>query len=494
MLSKKNFKLIPFILIIFLLPFLDFVKNNISEIDIILGKSFIFLIFVLFFILLIIAYIIKLFFKKIDFTVSFFIVVFSYWLFFKHNSLNLLLFSFLKKFASIGSEFSSEISLLILIILSIYFSILIYKNNKFFKKFILIFFSLTFFVSLFQIIKFNYESNISDLTSNISNLSKEDSINFPDKIKNKKENIYFFILDAMQPINEFEKYYKLNKKDFINYVENRNYTYMHNTVNTYDNTTHSLSAFFYLDKIFNEDKKLNNKMKILYPTLLREKNSSTLINNLNELGYDFKWLGNFFAYCPKFNLRYCLSKNSGSIIDSYLYINFFRQSPLIQIIINFGYIFNFDFEKNFYYKLNDGMGRLINHLSEDHKINDKPTFYFIHHMSPHWPYLTDEDCSYKKYPGNRNIDGYKSAYLCTLKKIQITIEFLNEFDPNSTVVFQSDHNWIMSKDMDEKKRIFNLIKINKNCNLDKDINLNNVNALRLIFSCMTGNKVKYISD
>ena len=61
-------------------------------------------------------------------------------------------------------------------------------------------------------------------------------------------------------------------------------------------------------------------------------------------------------------------------------------------------------------------------------------------------------------------------------------------------LFQSDHNWIMSKDTDEKKRIFNLIKINKNCNLDKDINLNNVNALRLIFSCMTGNKVKYISD
>ena len=106
------------------------------------------------------------------------------------------------------------------------------------------------------------------------------------------------------------------------------------------------------------------------------------------------------------------------------------------------------------------MGRLTNYL-KDYKI-DKPTFYFIHHMSPHWPYITNEDCSYKHYPGNKNLEGYKSAYLCNLKKIREIIEFLNEFDPDSTVVFQSDHNWIMSRNEVEKRKIFNLIKINEN--------------------------------
>ena len=79
-----------------------------------------------------------------------------------------------------------------------------------------------------------------------------------------------------------------------------------------------------------------------------------------------------------------------------------------------------------------------------------------------------------------------------LKKIQETIKFLNRFDPGSTVVFQSDHNWIMSNNIKEKKMIFNLIKINDNCNVVSDINLNNVNALRLIFSCMTGSDPRYI--
>ena len=67
------------------------------------------------------------------------------------------------------------------------------------------------------------------------------------------------------------------------------------------------------------------------------------------------------------------------------------------------------------------MGRLTSYLSEDYAIN-KPTFFFVHHMSPHWPYITNEDCSYKNYPGNKNLDGYRSAYICTLKKILECLE------------------------------------------------------------------------
>ena len=113
-------------------------------------------------------------------------------------------------------------------------------------------------------------------------------------------------------------------------------------------------------------------------------------------------------------------------------------------------------------------------------------------MSPHWPYITNEDCSFKRYPGEKNLDGYKSAYLCNIKKIKETIDFLYEFDPNSTIVFQSDHNWTMSQNKKEKKMIFSLIKINENCNFDKNITMHNVNTLRLIFSCMTGNNPDYL--
>ena len=224
--TEKKFKYIPFILIIFLIPFLEFLKTNVADIDIILGKSFFFLIFVLFFILLLLTYVAKFFFKKVEFKTLFLIVVICYWIFFKHNSLKISISSFFNNFSLNGVEYSSEISLLILIVLSIYFSILIYKKNRFFKKFIIIFFSLTFCLYFIQIVSFKEGLNVVKSDKKIN-------INFPDKLKNKKENIYFFILDAMQPIKEFEKYYKLDQKYFINYVNSKSYRYIHNTSNTY---------------------------------------------------------------------------------------------------------------------------------------------------------------------------------------------------------------------------------------------------------------------
>lgn len=482
---KENLKYISFITIIFSLPFLDFLKNNILEIDLILGKSFYFLIFAVFLLLLLLACIINLLFKSKDFVKTFLIIVIIYWFAFKHNFLNLIIKDIFNQFLLNMVEYSSEISLLILIISIIYTSTLIYKNNSFFKKFIFIFFYLSFFVSLIQIFSF-------DQKLNISKLDKVDFINFKDKFDDNKENIYFFILDGMQPIKEFEKHYKLSANNFLEYTKNQNFNYIHDTSNIYDNTTHSLSALFYLDEIFDETGKLKAKSEVLYPTLLRKNNKPDLLKNLDNLGYDFKWIGNFFAYCPKFNLRYCLNKNTNTIIDPYLYINFFRQSPLLQTIWSFGLIFNFDFNKYIYFDVNNGMGRLTKYLKENPKSN-KPTFYFVHHMSPHWPYITNDDCSYKNYSGNKNLTGYKSAYLCTLKKIKETIEFLNKSDPNSIVVFQSDHNWVMSKNKQEKKMIFNLIKISDDCRVASNINFNNVNALRLILSCITGSSLDYIN-
>ena len=115
-------------------------------------------------------------------------------------------------------------------------------------------------------------------------------------------------------------------------------------------------------------------------------------------------------------------------------------------------------------------------------------------MSPHHPYLTSSDCSYKSYSGKINYDGYKAAYLCNLKKILTTIKFLENKDPESFIVFQSDHNWEMSKSSLEKRMIFNLFKRKKECEYDLNQNLNNVNMLRLILSCITGNDFKLINN
>ncbi len=303
----------------------------------------------------------------------------------------------------------------------------------------------------------------------------------------------------MQPIKDFEQYYNIDLTNFLIQMENKNYVYIDDTLNFYGNTKYGLSAFFNLDKITSDDGRLKIKSSSFFPLVLKKNKSSNLLNNLNNLGYDFKWAGNYFAYCPKFNLQYCLNSNKNTV-DLYVNLSFFAKSPLVQLTQKFGELLNFDFRNYIFsdsfgggglFKLHDGMGRLTQYLSQSKNI-DKPTFYFIHNMSPHHPYLTSSDCSYKNYLGKENYEGYKAAYLCTLKKISETVKFLEKNDPDSFIIFQSDHSWEMSKTPLIKKRIFNLFKVNDECKYSLDQNLNNVNILRLILSCITGNKPEYI--
>ena len=134
----------------------------------------------------------------------------------------------------------------------------------------------------------------------------------------KKNNIYFVILDAMIPIKNFEKHYDMSLNNFINDIEDLDYKYIHDTNNLYDNTAYNLTSLFNLDEILKNDELPQNKY--LYPSMLRNIEKTNLFKNLSSLEYNFKWAGNLFAYCPKFNLRYCLDKDKKGY-NRYLFIS-----------------------------------------------------------------------------------------------------------------------------------------------------------------------------
>ena len=64
MLKTENLKKLILSLIIFFLPFLEFLKNNINEIDIIIGISFYVLIIILISVLFVVAYLLNFFLKR----------------------------------------------------------------------------------------------------------------------------------------------------------------------------------------------------------------------------------------------------------------------------------------------------------------------------------------------------------------------------------------------------------------------------------------------
>lgn len=475
--------------IIYSLPYLFFLKTNVDELNIVLVKSFFFLYFFLLFFLILVAYILSIVLKHIQFNQSLLIIGIFYFMLFQHNSI-LILLKDIKLISDILGNIISEFILIFIIFSSTLMSLVLLKK-KIFKNFLYIFFVLNFiFISIDLIISINPSDQYKQTgDTKISGLKKTEIINLENK-----PNIYFLILDSMIPFKQFEEEFDYDLSHHRQIFENKGYRYFENTTNFYNNTTHSLSAIFYLDKIFDNDGNLKNEVKTLFPTLMKKGNPEPkLIELLNDTGYKFKWAGNYFAHCPKFNITYCLNQKHNKFIDLYLFINFFKQSPLIQVINKLSGLFDYDLNKHVFFELNNGIGRLLNYLDNENNLNElESTFYFIHHMSPHYPYLTKSDCSYKFTPGEFSFEGYKSAYLCDINRISSFIDYIKKKDHNAYVIFQSDHGWKLKDTLSKKKDIFNLVKLNNDCKFDNDINYNNVNILRLVFSCILNTKPKYI--
>lgn len=473
------------------IPFLEFIKHNLHQTDFIYEQSFVFLNFATLSSLIILTYFLKIVFRKknVNFTDSFLIISSTYILLFQHNSLKFFLLHFFKSLGFDISTINAEISLFLILLLSVLIFFFVLKKSLFIKRFLLIFFSLYFIAISSQIFLL---TNFHDHTNNIK---LDNKIILNDQLNKKKENVYFFILDGMQPIEDFENFYDLDQENFFKFAHSKNYKLLNNTKNFYTTTRENLSALFHMDKIFDEDKK--KKYKYFYPSVFKRNVNTKLILNLENLGYEIKWIGNIYAYCAAVNLKYCLEKKS-ALFNPELYISFFKKSPFVDAIMKIGILADYDLRRSLLYENNDGMGRLLKYLKKNNSnLKNKQTFYFVHHLSPHWPYITKSNCEYTdKYPDQINFEGYKNAYLCNLKKIREIINYLNLNDPNASVVFQADHNWDMSSLSEQKygnrKSIFNLIKIDKTCKNDDNVNLNNVNTLILFFSCLTGNDIKFV--
>ena len=481
----QKFSLIILLLSLNLIPWIEFINTNITELDFILNDNLIILLVLYFFFVCLIYVIFSLFTSLKKYSLISFISI-SIWIFFQHSFLKSNINTYLKSI-DVSNEYSSEIAL-ILILSMIYLFYFFIKKKNFFVNFFLIFLIFNLFFSSTQF--------VIELNSSKNTIKYEKKVNVILNNDLKKPNIYFFILDGMMPLNEFKDYYKKDLSEFENFYNQRDYIYYLDTKNLYPDTTDTLTSLFFLDEIFLENGNYDNsnlKPDIYrkFPSLLSQKYNPVLISELNKLGYEFKWIGNSFAACSKYNYRYCLSDKKEEYVDLYLLQAFLEKTPLMQI---FNKVTELGIAQK-YLKINqrgNAIGKLKKFLiSNEDYIKNKTTFFFIHHMHPHWPYKHDEQCNYKKFPGNTNFEGYKNSYLCVIKNVKNIIKKIDQFDKNAMVIFQSDHSWEMSKISESKygnrKQIFNLVKNNIQC--DKSIirGLNNIEIAKYLISCLKKN-------
>ncbi len=480
-------EIVPFFLVLVasLIPLIEFINNNHNELDNIFNDNFLFLI-ILYFIVVGLIYILsRLLFKVKNKLYYITLMGISIWIFFQYN---LLKSTFNKLFSGTYIwNFSSEIALFLVITFIIILAITLNRklNLRLFVLFFLIFNFVYSSIILFPKLVI-YKANKS------TNLEETVSIKLSQENKNNP-NIYFFISDSLKPLNEFEDFYKMKLENFEKLYLKYNYKYYQNTSNLRKWSDPVLTGFFFLEEdVYSNEKTKTLKPYInkLFPTLLKNEFNPILLQELKKIGYKFKWVGNYSQNCSKTNYKYCLDGLKKSYIDLYTLQAFLNKSPIIQIFDNLIQlkIVNDYFDLNILHS--SAISEVNNFVisNKDYIKDMDPTFFFIHGMEAHAPYFVDSNCKDKRFPGTYNLEGYKNSYLCEIKRISEVIKTLDEFDPNSLVIFQSDTNWIMSTKSEDKfgnrNNIFNLIKNNVICEKTLHDNPNNINTAKYLLSCL----------
>jgi len=299
-----------------------------------------------------------------------------------------------------------------------------------------------------------------------------------------KRNIYYIILDAMMDVETASQVNIVSKNEVLNNLSNDGLRYIHKSISTYSVTPLTLASIMLLDYHQAPDSRRYYDISHFFPNMMiRFHTEVPLISYLKEANSTFYWSGNSWAGCNYKKYSCIESSNDISPRNSF---KFYLSTPLPKI-----------YKKVF----TETLG--LNSLDRFSQYIDKngtpktPFFAFIHHTSPHYPYLYTSECEPTNY-FKQHYEGYTAAYQCALQKVKIFMEKINATDPEAIVIFQSDHGWNkLNLEMTEKEkyqfrgRIFNAIKAPEACFDKYGLPQTNVNTVRFALNCAYGFKLPY---
>ena len=401
-----------------------------------------------------------------------------------------------------GASYFSIIIIFILWLV-IFFFVGFFKTIEFFFKRILlifVFMNIVVFISsnIFYFLNFP-EINKNNKIINLQNKINKDEIK---KIKSSNQknnhNIYYFILDEMMDLELAEKNNIINKDQIINSFKKFDLKYIDLSYSSYNETYLTLASFFEIDYPVTEKSQKYINRRNFFPLMMYQEDKTVFLPELiNKIGNEFIWIGNFFAECLE------IINQSWSCINSNLSFNFMRLSstfyyntPIESILIGMLASDNFTKNNSKEVKGQRNINNLIEYLKSN-KIDDSEIakFFFVHQLSPHFPYNVDKKCK-KKYNHKSEYEGYKSSYLCVLKEITKFINFISIADPEAIIVFQGDHGvkWVPTEKKEEKilyrARIFNAIKAPQICFEKHGDPKTTVNTIRFVLNCAYGFNLK----
>ena len=476
-------------LIIFLLNPTNFVQLNMNEI-----RYLSTVLLVVFFIFILTSFFLKNIFSKYDSKdlekkILFFFSLAFFQCFFHENIRELIYIE-----GVLRTPFF-YLSLLIIILINIITLFLTLKYFKILKKVSLNFIFILIILNFFT--HWNKQSNLF-LPEKKGVSKNENPIVLPKT--NLKNNIYFVIMDAMSSVDYFEENFtKIIDKELKNKLDKNKLIILPDSTSSYNMTYLSLTSIIYANYPVTDKKKFISR-NFFFPNMIyyNEKNDLGIITYLTKNGNQFKYIGNT-EYNLQSNNNFNPSIDNEKIISKIfnnIFYKFFKPTPFDEFA---RFITTFEFFKiknnDTIYVQNDAVGRFLKHLKEN-GIPQTKGFFLIHQMSPHRPFIYDNDC--KKIDDIKDDKiGYSKAYTCAFKKIIEFTEFVNKNDPMAFIVFVGDHgaSFINHKTVNRFK-VASIIKSNKFCrNFDTNkMIFNTVNITRLALYCSANEKPIFLKN
>ena len=398
-----------------------------------------------------------------------------------------------------------------IILLSIFFL----KKEKFKKLYIIITISI-FFLS---VINFTYHQfNTTYTQTTVKIITDRGSIaSIPNGKKPSKtiNNIYYIIADGLGSTKGLKHggVATTGLKELAGTLDKNGFYIANNSTSSYNLTILTLQSIFNMGYLSVHGDYTRYDIDATFPisiipmASLHSKKTS-LERMLSDFGYEnFHWFGNSLIQCDKRSRFQCYEKKINSSLKKIL-LNLLNDHSLMAYLENSIYPrFIHKLLKKFSYQKDDAIGNLINYLSNNRAEKISNSFFFIHQMMPHPPYVT-ENCevvsgSRPKDWGRYDKNNYNASIQCFNKKIKNLITVLYKKDPNAIIIIQGDHgsrfNWPKNDDASnfnqipidriiETHSIFNAIKLPDYCNQYLYDKIGTVNSIRLAAFCSSSKR------
>lgn len=419
------------------------------------------------------------------------------------NTFILYLFFFFKNLKDIfflnGSNTQLDAIFTFLIYGAIYF-LLIYFEKKYFNflsRFIKIYILIMFVFLFYNLFSFQLGIDKQNNRSYSPNILTEIDL---DTIKenSKNENIFFIILDGMISLDYAEKLNVIkDKKNMIKDLENKNYSIKEDFFSNYDTSYLSIASLLRSSYPVIEQSKKYNSRKNFFPSfILNEKKDNDLFKILRKTKKKLIWLGNEWAFCQDNFYVKCL--NSDSKYKKISRLKLFYNDSIFSYILNI-------------YSPDDKNKEALNFLITSNFVNKKTIqtkgdIYLIHVLSPHPPYIFDQNCNIKneltKIKEFRDLEYYSYAYNCLIKSIGNWTNKINKINKDNMIFILGDHGWSFNESIMKKNNLkkedlrfspFFAYKIPKRCQaLESPKSI--VNVLRFALICAGSKDLYYIQD